>query len=183
MAGCWTVGFAAAVVAVAWALPASTLQRILTIPEQLAGGDLNQRLNIWAAGAVSFVRSPFFGSGAGSFATVAGLAPADTAHNTALALAVEGGVVALGIATLVLVVAARAAWKTAGTLRIALMTALADGASTSLAATVHENRTTWVLIGMIVLAGRMATESTVDLREAFATTNSPGARRILPAAK
>ena len=44
-------------------VPHETLQRIATIPEQLQGGDLNQRLEIWIVGWQAFVRAPFFGTG------------------------------------------------------------------------------------------------------------------------
>jgi hypothetical protein len=71
-------------------VPHETLERIGTIPEQLQVGDLNQRLNIWAAGWQAFVRAPFFGTGAGTFVAAAGLAPFDSAHNTALSIVVEG---------------------------------------------------------------------------------------------
>ena len=63
-----------------------TLERITTIPEQLQGGDLNYRVNIWQAGWQAFVQAPFFGSGAGTFVHAARLAPEDTAHNTLLSI-------------------------------------------------------------------------------------------------
>ena len=40
--------------AVWFMVPAETLTRLATIPEQLSGGDLNQRVNIWAAGWRAF---------------------------------------------------------------------------------------------------------------------------------
>ena len=81
-----------AIAAAFWLLvPHATLERLTTIPKQLQHGDLNQRLNIWAAGWQAFVHAPFLGSGAGTFVQAARLAPIDTAHNTALAIAVEGG--------------------------------------------------------------------------------------------
>jgi O-antigen ligase len=47
-------------------VPHGTFERLSTISEQLRGGDLNQRLNIWKAGWHAFVQAPFFGTGAGS---------------------------------------------------------------------------------------------------------------------
>jgi hypothetical protein len=149
-------------------LPADTIARILTIPEQLAGGgDLNQRLGIWAAGVQALARAPFFGSGAGTYVAAAGLAPVDTAHNTPLAIAVEAGVVGLAIACAILTACVRCAWSTAGFLRHALLGSLAVWAVTSMVATVHENRTTWVLIALIAVAGRMAADSRNALDAAF----------------
>jgi hypothetical protein len=48
-------------------VPHETFERLATIPEQLQGGGLNQRWNIWTAGWHAFVRAPLFGTGAGSF--------------------------------------------------------------------------------------------------------------------
>ncbi|MGB9405946.1 MAG: O-antigen ligase family protein, partial [Terracidiphilus sp.] len=73
-----------------WIVPRGSFERLATIPEQLQGGDLNQRLNIWTAGWHAFVRTPFVGSGAGTFVSAAGTASIDTAHNTALSIAVSG---------------------------------------------------------------------------------------------
>lgn len=169
---------------IAVVLPAETIQRILTIREQLsAGGDLNQRLGIWAAGAQAMARAPFLGSGSGSFVTVAGLAPADTAHNTALAIAVEGGVVALTIALAILVRTVRSAWRTAGSLRDALLGALAVWVVTSMAATVHENRTTWVLIAIIMVARRLAHEDALSTDAAFQSTRLSSAESAIRVAQ
>lgn len=150
-------------------LPHETLGRIATIPEQLQGGDLNQRLNIWAAGWQAFVHAPFFGTGAGSFVSAAGLAPADTAHNTALTIVVEGGIVALMLAAAIVAVCARSVLQTEGPLRIAFGTALLVWLVTSAVATVEQNRTTWLLLGLIAVAGRLAAED----RDALARC-SPG---------
>jgi O-antigen ligase len=48
--------------AIVWlAVPRETFERLGTISEQLHGGDLNQRMNIWVAGWHAFVQAPFFG--------------------------------------------------------------------------------------------------------------------------
>lgn len=148
-------------------LPHETLGRIATIPEQLQGGDLNQRLNIWAAGWQAFVHAPFFGTGAGSFVSAAGLAPADTAHNTALTIVVEGGIVALMLAAAIVAVCARSVLQTEGPLRIAFGTALLVWLVTSAVATVEQNRTTWLLLGLIAVAGRLAAEDRDWLARSF----------------
>ena len=148
-------------------VPHETLGRIATIPEQLQGGDLNQRLNIWAAGWQAFVHAPFFGTGAGSFVSAAGLAPADTAHNTALTIVVEGGIVALMLAAAIVAVCARSVLQTEGPLRIAFGTALLVWLVTSAVATVEQNRTTWLLLGLIAVAGRLAVEDRDALARCF----------------
>ena len=148
-----------AIVVLLWFLaPHETLARITTIPEQLQHGDLNQRLNIWHAGWQAFARAPFCGTGAGTFVDAAGLAPIDTAHNTALSMALEGGIVALILASAIVFVAAHAILQTKGPLRIAMATALLVWVVTSMVATVEQSRTTWFLFAVIALAGRLAAE-------------------------
>ena len=153
-------------------IPSATLDRLATIPEQLRSGDLNQRLNIWSAGWRAFTHAPILGSGAGSFVAAAHLSAIDTAHNTALSLLVSGGLVALCVFLTLVALAARAALKTFGALRIALVTALLVWAVTSIAATVEENRTTWLLFALIILAGRLATEDRPGLTSCFSSRDS-----------
>jgi O-antigen ligase len=171
-------GHTKTVVAGAFALPAiaalvwfgvsrEVFERLATIPEQLQGGDLNQRLNIWSAGWDAFAQSPFIGSGAGSFVAAAGLNPEDTAHNTALSILVSGGLCAFLLAVCIVIVVARAAMQTRGTVRLALMTALMVWVVTSMVATVEENRTTWLLLGLIAVAGRLGQEDSERLAACF----------------
>ena len=151
-----------------FSVPHETLERLATIPAQLQGGDLNQRLNIWSAGWHAFVRAPWFGTGAGSFVSAAGLDPLDTAHNTALSILVSGGLCAFFLAVGIVALTARSAMQTHGPLRLALATALLVWVITSLVATVEESRTTWLLLGMIALAGRLAVEEPQRLAACFA---------------
>jgi O-antigen ligase len=143
------------------------LERLATITEQLRGGDLNQRWNIWSAGWHAFVQAPVFGRGAGSFVVAAGTSPIDTAHNTALAILVEGGLCAFFLAAAIVALAAWSVMRTSGTLRLALATLLLVWVITSLVATVHESRTTWLLLAMIALAGRLAVEEPERLEACF----------------
>lgn len=145
----------AAVLAVWLAAPHDTLLRLASIPAQLMGGDLNQRWEIWTAGWRAFVRAPILGWGAGSFVWAANLAPTDTAHNTVLAIAAEGGVISFAIALTILILCIGALRHVRPSLRLALGTALAAWMFLSLVSTVQENRTTWLLLGLIVVAGRL----------------------------
>ena len=95
------------------------------------------------------------------------LAPADTAHNTALTIVVEGGIVALMLAAAIVAVCARSVLQTEGPLRIAFGTALLVWLVTSAVATVEQNRTTWLLLGLIAVAGRLAAEDRDALARCF----------------
>jgi O-antigen ligase len=156
-------------------VPHETLTRIVTIPEQLQRGDLNQRLNIWSAGWQAFLYAPFFGSGAGTFIQAARLAPIDTAHNTALSLAVAGGVVALIFASALVALCIRSVLGTSGSVRLALGTALVVWLVTSMVATVETNRTTWLLLGIFALAARLGSEEPELMEACFGRNSARGA--------
>jgi O-antigen ligase len=148
-------------------VPRESFQRLATIAEQIRGGDLNQRWNIWSAGWHAFVQAPILGRGAGSFVAAAGTSPIDTAHNTALAILVEGGLCALFLATAIVILAARSVMWTRGTLRVALATLLLVWLVTSLVTTVQESRSTWLLLALIALASRLSVEDPEALKLCF----------------
>jgi O-antigen ligase len=156
------------IAAVFWlAVPHETLGRLGTIFEQLGGGDLNQRLNIWDSGWHAFVRAPFLGTGAGTFVDAAGLASFDTAHNTVLSIAVTGGLVALFLAAAILASCIWATYETRGPVRWAMGTALVAWVVTSLVSTVETSRTTWLLLALIALAGRLTVEEPERMEACF----------------
>ena len=157
-------------------VPSGTLARLATIPEQLRTGDLNQRLNIWSAGWRAFAHAPILGTGAGSFVAASHLSPIDTAHNTALSIVVNGGLCALFLAVALVVLAARYALRTRGSLRLALITSLLVWILTSLVATVEENRTTWLLLAIIAVAGRLASDDPTGLAACFSARPLPQSR-------
>jgi O-antigen ligase len=153
-------------------LPHDIFARLATISEQAQSGNLNDRVNIWTAGWHAFAQAPFFGYGAGAFVYAAGLAPIDTAHNTVLSIVVNGGLCALFLAVAIVALAAASILKTHGPLRLALATALLVWAMASLAATVEENRTTWVLFALVALAGRLSATDRGSLDACFPDTSS-----------
>jgi O-antigen ligase len=99
--------------------------------------------------------------------SAAGLSPFDTAHNTALSIAVSGGLVALFLAVAIVAVAIWSITQTKGPLRWAMALTLLVWGITSLVATVEENRSTWLLLAMIALAGRLAAEEPEELDDQF----------------
>ena len=180
------------VVAVGLALPATAaalwvvvpqeiFERLATIPEQLQTGDLNQRLNIWTVGWQAFVQAPIFGSGAGSFASAAGLGPIDTAHNTVLAILVTGGLIGLFLAAAIVVLVMRSVVQTRGAVRYSFALALLVWMMTSLVATVEESRTTWFLFALIAVAARLAEEEPESLSLRFPDGNRSVALSESPA--
>jgi O-antigen ligase len=150
-----------------FSIPHVTFARLATISEQLNGGDLNQRMNIWIAGWHAFQRAPFLGTGAGSFVAAAGLAPFDTAHNTALAIVVTGGLCGLFLASAIVALDVWLMARIRGPLGWALATALTVWTITSMVASVEEGRSTWLLMGLIALAARLAAEEPQQMADCF----------------
>jgi O-antigen ligase len=160
-----------AITAALWFLvPHETFERLATIPGQLQGGSLNDRTNIWTLGWHAFAKAPLFGTGAGTFVSAAGLAPINTAHNTAFSILVNGGLCALCLFVAIVALATWSIRRTRGPLQLALGTSLAVWLVTTLDATVEENRTTWLLLGLIALAGRLAVEEPECLANCFAAS-------------
>jgi O-antigen ligase len=194
LAGCGILlfrGHAKAVLAGAFALPAlaaslwfiaphGTLARLATIPEQIRSGDLNRRLDIWSAGWDAFTRAPLLGTGAGSFVSAAGLSSVDTAHNAVLSILVGGGLFALFLAVGIVALAARSAFKTQGPLKLALVTTLLVWVLAAMVSTVEESRTTWLLIALIAVAGRLAVEEPAGLAACFPISVRKGRLGVIP---
>jgi O-antigen ligase len=149
-------------------VPHETFERLATIPGQLQGGDLNQRMNIWTFGWQAFAHTPLLGSGAGTFVSASRIASMNTAHNTALSIIVTGGLIALCLFTAIVALALRSILRTHGPLQLAFATALGVWFITTLDATVEENRTTWLLLALIALGGRLAVEAPQRLAACFA---------------
>jgi O-antigen ligase len=149
-------------------VPHGSLERLATISAEIQTGDLNQRMNIWSAGWHAFVHAPLVGAGAGTFVSASGTAQGDTAHNTALSIAVVGGLVALFLAVAILAAAIWAIAQTRGPLRWALGTVLTVWLLTTLVATVEESRSTWLLLAVIALSGRLAADQPKELADSFA---------------
>jgi O-antigen ligase len=164
-----------AIGAVFWLIvPNDTFGRLATISEQLQGGSLNDRVNIWVSGWHAFAQAPFFGYGAGTFASAAGLAPINTAHNTALSILVNGGLIEFFLAFTLVAIAIWSIASLQGPVQWALGTALLVLIITSLDATVEENRTTWLLLALIAVAARLGREDAEGLASCFPS----GARRV-----
>jgi len=109
--------------------------------------------------------------------SAAGLNPVDTAHNTALSILAGGGLVALLLAVGIVALAVRAVVQMRGPLQLALATALLGWMTTSLVATVEENRSTWLLIGVIAAAGRLAVEDPSAAERCFGDGDWPTSLR------
>ena len=158
------------VAGMAWLIvPREAVTRLGTVVQQIRGGDLNQRMNIWSAGWQAFAQAPLFGHGAGSFVIASRLAAIDTAHNTVLSILVEGGITALFLSSAIVVVTIRSIRYLSGSLQIALATLLGVWLVSSLVGTVGESRVTWLMFGMTAVAERIVSERGSELDREFPT--------------
>lgn len=75
----------------------ANLERLAEVDEQLTGGTLTGRTNIWAAGVEVFATSPVVGVGMGGFnaAVLPILGEPRSAHNAFLSVAVGAGIIGL----------------------------------------------------------------------------------------
>ncbi len=73
-----------------------SFRRLSTIGEQLATRDLNGRVDIWERGFAAFLEHPVMGVGGGGFGSAVGSRNRElAAHNTALGVLVEHGLIGL----------------------------------------------------------------------------------------
>ena len=151
--------------------PPGTIDRLASVLNQMNGGDLNQRRNIWEAGWRAFLDAPLTGHGAGTFVEAAGLSPIDTAHNTALSVAVEGGLIGLLLGASIFASAVWSALHARPPWRLALLTSALTWFALSMGGSTGENRKTWLLFGIMAVAGRLG-----PARETAASLPSPTLR-------
>jgi O-antigen ligase len=177
-AGMVFVGLAVTAGALFLFVPAGSLDRLATIPQELGGGDLNDRWNIWNAGWRAFTQAPWRGYGAGTYTAAAGLATGDTAHNTMMALLVSGGLLAMGIFVAILAGVVRAIHRTQGLLRVALGTTFAVWLITSMVGSAEESRATWLLFGLMTVAARLEAEQPNAVSEIFSGQERVGLKAL-----
>ena len=151
--------------------PPGTIDRLASVLNQMNGCDLNQRRNIWEAGWRAFLDAPLTGHGAGTFVEAAGLSPIDTAHNTALSVAVEGGLIGLLLGASIFASAVWSALHARPPWRLALLTSALTWFALSMGGSTGENRKTWLLFGIMAVAGRLG-----PARETAASLPSPTLR-------
>jgi hypothetical protein len=154
-------------------VPHATFDRISTILDQIHGGDLNQRTRIWAWGWGAFAQRPFLGSGAGTFVAAAGVAQIDTAHNTALSILVESGVIGLGFTTAIFAECTRLIRGMNEVLRVGFATLLVVWSISSMVGTAAESRTTWLMFGAIAVAWHLGKHEALLARRSVTLQPKP----------
>ena len=158
-------------IAMAVILPSSSWARIMTITEELQSGTMSGRTLIWDAGWKVFWERPILGAGAGAFpvAVEPVLNRPRAAHNVALALLVEQGVVGLFLFASLLLACA---WTIAGLASperklwtVLILSWLVGVMSIDW----HYDKMTWLLFGL--LAAQSA--ATIQRRRETAPASEP----------
>lgn len=133
-------------------IPDSSLNRLATSVEELQQGDIGGRMAIWKASVSGVVDTPHIGIGIGGFKAFALQAVGSTrsAHNSFIELAVELGIIGLGLFAAVLILGFGSALSLHGLERwfwLAILAAwLAAATVNSLAAA----KFTWFFLALVV---------------------------------
>ena len=138
-----------AAVAGAWALvPEDSWTRIFTVQEQLRGGTMGDRVQIWRAGWNVLAQHPLVGVGAGGFSkAISGALNARiVAHNTPLSIAVEHGVVGLVLFATALVMVVRGVARVEPPERSLAWSLVVTWCVGSASLTWEYRKTTWLVI-------------------------------------
>jgi O-antigen ligase len=144
-----------AAVAIGFTVPQRTWDRLLTIKQEVEGGTMSGRTQIWDAGWRTFDQRPLLGWGAGVFPVAVEplLYRPRAAHNVALALLVEQGVIGLAVFASLLLVCA---WTIAGlpsTDRQLWTVLLLAWLISAMSGDSHNDKVTWILFGLLAAQG------------------------------
>ncbi len=131
--------------------PWHSIERLGTIGEEVAQGDLNGRLNLWREGFSVFLERPFLGTGAYAYRTA--IESGKAAHNSLLSVLVETGLVGLALFVTCLALAFRSAlklprWEAA--FCITLLSVWLLGVSTL---TWEHRKPTWLVLAFVTAIG------------------------------
>lgn len=129
-------------------IPEASLARFATLGEELSGGDLNGRLQIWREGLTALLAQPLTGVGSDAFR--AAVASGKVAHNVFISVAVETGVIGLVIFCSVLVLVLRSALAQPRPYAGLWLSVLAAWLLAACALTIEPRKQTWLVFSLAV---------------------------------
>lgn len=135
-------------------VPQASFQRLATLQTSTGLAPLGGRVDIWRDGINVFLEHPLLGVGSGAFrpATELGRAP----HNFVLALAVELGIIGLGIFTIILAMAvyyARFQPKLISRLWLTILLVWVLGSATH---SFEYNKPIWLFLGLVFVGAGLS---------------------------
>jgi O-antigen ligase len=154
------IAVGAAVAAISVVVPDTTIERIVSVGDEISEGDLNGRAGIWLEAWDAFAQRPVAGIGAGASRAV--LPTGKVPHSVAITIGLELGIA--GLALFVGMVAASlrfARWLTRLDRRMWL-SVVAIWAIGSLSLSLETRKLTWILFSLLLGATVAARESSVS---------------------
>ncbi|PYT06566.1 MAG: hypothetical protein DMF49_10730 [Acidobacteria bacterium] len=154
-------------------VPHASVERIGTIGDELTNGDLNGRVRIWREGMSVFGEHPLFGIGTGAFRSAVDVeAPA---HNFAVALLAEVGLVGFTLFSLVLLFVFRDALLQPGSWRALWLTVLAIWLIAAGSHNWEHRKQTWLFFCLIAASAAFRPRQAGPAAGAPATGDPPAA--------
>jgi O-antigen ligase len=185
------VTFALIVSGVLLFAPATSWERLSTMPNELERGTLTGRTLIWSAGWELFREHPLLGVGANAFRlTVSRVlgepirlddpSPAPPAHNTFLSVLVEQGIVGLALFLALIVSLAVSLWGAPVLSRQLWLVCLAVWAIGVSDLTWEMRKPTWFFFGLLVAhtAARSASDGALHYPPSGKRIGNPAARPL-----
>lgn len=152
--GRWTLasGVIASIVAVAFALPKSSFDRLASTDEAIASASLTGRLTFWTLGYDIWQEHPWVGVGSATFHTAITpfLGRPRSAHNSFIAILVELGIVGLALALAIIALVAFYAVRQPKSYALFWLTVLAVWGLGNLPLTFFHTKSTWFLLSLLV---------------------------------
>ncbi len=147
----------ASLFAVQFMIPQTSLQRLAETGTEITEGDWNGRLGIWREGLALFVKHPFFGVGAGAFRSAA-VEAGKLAHNFAISLLAEVGIIGFALFGIILAMAVCLAigqpqWQRR--LWLAVLTAWFIGAVSH---NWEHRKQTWLFLSLVIAGATLSTQ-------------------------
>jgi len=161
------IALAAASVLAMAVLPAATLERARSIPDELTGGTLTKRTYIWSAGLEAYREHPILGVGAGAFeaSVYKQLDIAYVAHNSYLSVLVELGAVGMILFAALLAALLQSALSLPGVPRMAWVILLLTWGVAVLSVTWEHRKPTWFVFGLLMAQSAALTRRKVRAPE------------------
>lgn len=138
-------------------IPEQTMARIASTGDELSGGDLNGRTEIWSQGLAVFVKHPLQGIGTGAYG--AAIEERIIAHNFAISILTEVGVIGFTLFITILGMAFLLTWhqsKWDAGFWVALLLVWMLGASSS---NFEHRKQTWLFLGLVPVSAALVNRS------------------------
>jgi O-antigen ligase len=132
-------------------VPESSWRRLSTVTTEVTSGTMNQRTDIWRAGADAFPASPLLGVGAGAFrvAVEPRLGVPRAAHNAFLGILVEAGLVGFSVFCVMLLAAIALIWHMPPLERRLWLVVGSAWAVGVMSLSWEHRKPTWVMLGLL----------------------------------